>query len=114
MMPWIKVAIISTLVSSIVSSFVFYYHGKSVGENARSVACMTEVASLKEAVNKANLENIRLAQQQRDSYRIALDLRNKEVSRLNENLTKTESELRKRINESEDSCVTARIPDSFK
>ena len=114
MIPWIKITLIATLISSIVSSAWFYYRGKSVGTMEANVACTLALGSQQRALQEAN-EKVRvLVQNQRDSYRVALNVRNSEYERINQALTERQQEIEVLINESTDACVTATIPDSFK
>lgn len=114
MIGMIKVTIISSMVSALVFSVASYYHGRSVGLNQASVECLGEKNSLMQALNEANRRNTELANKQRDSYRIALDMRNNKVDQLEANLNQAEAELRRLIIESQDVCVNAIIPDGFK
>lgn len=114
MTPWIKITIISTLLASITSSFWFYYRGKDIGTMEANMACKLALGSQQRALQEAN-EKVRvLVQNQRDSYRVALNIRNNEYERINQELTIKEKEIEELINESTDACVTATIPDSFK
>jgi hypothetical protein len=114
MIGMIKVTIISSMVSALVFSVASYYHGRSVGVNQANVECLTEKNSLIQALNESNRKNTELANKQRDSYRVALDMRNAKVYELETNLTQAEMELRRLINESQDACVNAVIPNDFK
>jgi hypothetical protein len=112
--PWIKITIISTLVASITSSFWFYYRGKNIGSMEANMACTLALGSQQKALQEAN-EKVRvMVAQQRDSYRVALNIRNDEYERINQELTTKEKEIEVLINESTDACVTATIPDDFK
>jgi hypothetical protein len=110
----IKVTIISSMVSALVFSVASYYHGRSVGVNQANVECLTEKQGLIQTINEANRRNTELANIQRDSYRVALNIRNDKVTELETNLSKTEEELRRLINESPDVCVNTLIPSGFK
>jgi hypothetical protein len=114
MIGMIKVTIISSMVSALVFSVASYYHGRSVGINQASVECLGEKDNLIQALNEATRKNVELVNRQRDSYRIALDMRNAKVQELEVGLTEAEAEIRRMINESEDACVSAPIPDGFK
>ena len=111
---FIKLTLLVTIASSIATGFAFYLHGYKVGNNQASAECLAEKNSLIGALNQANLKNIELANKQRDSYRVALDLRNSKVKELEYNLSNTETELRRLISESEDICVNTLIPSGFK
>jgi hypothetical protein len=113
-MFWAKIIVITTLISSIVSSFWFYHRGKDVGSMEANMACTLALGSQQKALQEAN-EKVRvMVAQQRDSYRVALNIRNDEYERINQELTTKEKEIEVLINESNDACVTATIPDSFK
>jgi hypothetical protein len=114
MIGMIKVTIISSMVSALVFSVASYYHGRSVGINQASVECLGEKGSLIQALNEATRKNVELVNKQRDSYRVALDMRNARVQELEAGLTEAETEIRRMMNESEDACVNAPIPDDFK
>jgi hypothetical protein len=114
MIGMIKVTIISSMVSASVFSLASYYHGRSVGINQASVECLGEKGSLIQALNEATRKNVELVNKQRDSYRVALDMRNARVQELEAGLTEAETEIRRMMNESEDACVNAPIPDDFK
>ena len=114
MIGMIKVTIISSMVSALVFSVASYYHGRSVGINQASVECLGEKGSLIQALNEATRKNVELVNKQRDGYRVALDMRNARVQELEAGLTEAETEIRRMMNESEDACVNAPIPDDFK
>lgn len=114
MIFWVKVIVITTLVSSIVSSTWFYYRGKNVGSMEANMACTLALGSQQRALQKAN-EKVRvLVQNQRDSYRVALNIRNDEYERISQALTARQQDIEALINESTDACVTSTIPDDFK
>jgi hypothetical protein len=113
-MFWAKIIVITTLVSSIVSSFWFYHRGKNIGSMEANMACTLALGSQQRALQEAN-EKVRvLVQNQRDSYRVALNIRNDEYERINQALTARQQDIEVLINESTDACVTATIPDDFK
>lgn len=73
MIPWIKITIISTLVSSIVAAGSFYLIGKKAGSNEANAACRLALYSQQKAINEANSKEITTLLNQRESYRIALE-----------------------------------------
>ena len=111
---FIKLTLLVTIASSIATGFAFYLHGYKVGNNQASAECLAEKTSLIGALNEANRKNIEMANKQRDGYRVALDMRNTKVAELEAGLTEAESRIRRMMNESEDACVNAAIPDGFK
>ncbi|MDY0136352.1 MAG: hypothetical protein RBS36_04195 [Thiomicrospira sp.] len=84
------------------------------GKSKQKAECMQGLHSLQTAINKLNTEAVELAEKQKNSYRIALELRDNDYRRIDGELNTTLDQIEALKHASQDDCVNSRIPDDFK
>lgn len=98
---------IYTVASAIVLSAGVYSYGVYIGRT-------TESAKYEEALSEAASAYMYKQEEQRKYYESVIIDRNDKVSGIESTLRQRENEIRKLKELSDDSCVNALIPDSFK
>jgi hypothetical protein len=112
--PWIKITVISTLVSSIVAAGSFYLIGKKAGSNEANADCRLALYSQQKAINEANSKAVATLLGQRESYRIALEDRASRYEVTNksyQDLLNLHNIARRK---SSNDCAKETIPEEFK
>ena len=100
--------------ASVFTASVAAYIAFDYGTSRERAKCLQGLHALQTTVNKLNTEAIKLSERQKQSYRLALEVRDTDYRRIDKELSinlKTIEELKR---ESEDTCVNRRIPDGFK
>lgn len=98
----------------IVSLYLYGEKQYKNGVNEERAKCQLGINSLQSAIQSANSKSIKLTESQKDSYRIALDIRNKTVKQIESELKEKLKQIEVLKNESGNTCVNANIPNEFK
>ena len=104
------------ILAGLLLAAVFYYGEVRYnhGVNAERVKCQDGMQALKSAIESTNRKAVTLAERQKESYRIGLDVRNQQYESINHRLKIRERELRNLRNETGNLCANSPIPDGFK
>lgn len=94
-----------------------YLYGESRYTHGRDSAianCQMGINSLQSAIAKNNSKSVKMSESQKQSYKIALDIRNESLSNIESRLKAKLKQIEVLKRETKDSCVNALIPPGFK
>lgn len=84
------------------------------GHDSATAQCQSGINSLQKAINDSNSKAVKLTESQRESYRMALEVRNKDNEIIKSKLESKIAEIEELKNETSNTCVNAPIHDRFK
>lgn len=84
------------------------------GHDSATAQCQSGINSLQKALSDSNAKAVKLSEKQKQSLSIALEMQRKSIAGIKKDLDSKVLEIERLKNESDNNCVNARIPDSFK
>lgn len=117
---WSKLYLVVGVVgiAAVIAVIAYIEHLKGVsyesGYNQASVECHANMNRLKSSIERINQEALALKQRQMESYRMALDLRNKAYSEIDEELKQKLRELEEVQDEAAKDWYNTPIPDVYR